>query len=61
MGMGWQIIRKYRSARIRTIRIPMESLSEQQVFQSKTNPLNADTDTDGLSDGAEVLLYHTNL
>jgi hypothetical protein len=32
----------------------------QEVLKYHTNPLNPDTDGDGLTDGQEVLKYHTN-
>lgn len=37
-----------------------DGLTNLQEFQNGTDPHNADTDGDGLTDGQEVLLYHTN-
>jgi hypothetical protein len=37
-----------------------DGLSNLQEFQIGTDPNNPDTDGDGLTDGQEVLLYHTN-
>ncbi len=37
-----------------------DGLTNLQEFQRGTDPNNADTDGDGLTDGQEVLLYHTN-
>ncbi len=37
-----------------------DGLTNLQEFQYGTDPHNPDTDGDGLTDGQEVLLYHTN-
>lgn len=37
-----------------------DGLTNLQEFQNGTDPNNPDTDGDGLTDGQEVLLYHTN-
>lgn len=37
-----------------------DGLTNLQEFQAGTDPHNPDTDGDGLTDGQEVLLYHTN-
>ena len=37
-----------------------DGLTNLQEFQAGTDPNNADTDGDGLTDGQEVLMYHTN-
>jgi hypothetical protein len=37
-----------------------DGLTNLQEFQLGTNPINPDTDSDGLSDGDEVNKYHTN-
>ena len=37
-----------------------DGLTNLQEFQAGTDPNNPDTDGDGLTDGQEVLLYHTN-
>ncbi len=37
-----------------------DGLTNLQEFQAGTDPHNGDTDGDGLTDGQEVLLYHTN-
>jgi hypothetical protein len=37
-----------------------DGLTNLQEFQKGTDPHNPDTDGDGLTDGQEVLLYHTN-
>ena len=37
-----------------------DGLTNLQEFQNGTDPHNPDTDGDGLTDGQEVLLYHTN-
>ncbi len=37
-----------------------DGLTNLQEYQNGTNPLKADTDGDGLSDGDEVNKYHTN-
>lgn len=37
-----------------------DGLTNLQEFQNGTDPHNPDTDGDGLSDGQEVLLYHTS-
>jgi 5-hydroxyisourate hydrolase-like protein (transthyretin family) len=37
-----------------------DGLTNLQEFQNGTDPHNPDTDGDGLTDGQEVLMYHTN-
>ena len=37
-----------------------DGLTNLQEFQNGTDPHNPDTDGDGLTDGQEVLVYHTN-
>ncbi len=37
-----------------------DGLTNLQEFQLGTDPHNPDTDNDGLTDGQEVLIYHTN-
>ena len=37
-----------------------DGLTNLQEFQAGTDPQNPDTDGDGLTDGQEVLMYHTN-
>ncbi len=37
-----------------------DGLTNLQEFQNGTDPNNPDTDGDGLTDGQEVLIYHTN-
>ena len=37
-----------------------DGLTNLQEFQLGTNPINPDTDGDGLNDGDEVNKYHTN-
>jgi 6-phosphogluconolactonase (cycloisomerase 2 family) len=37
-----------------------DGLTNLQEFQNGTDPHNPDTDGDGLTDGQEVLIYHTN-
>src|SRR5258708_37296176 len=37
-----------------------DGLTNLQEFQLGTDPNNPDTDGDGLTDGQEVLMYHTN-
>ncbi len=37
-----------------------DGLTNLQEFQQGTDPNNPDTDGDGLTDGQEVLIYHTN-
>ena len=37
-----------------------DGLTNLQEFQAGTDPNNPDTDGDGLTDGQEVLIYHTN-
>jgi hypothetical protein len=37
-----------------------DGLTNLQEFQTGTDPNNPDTDGDGLTDGQEVLIYHTN-
>jgi len=37
-----------------------DGLTNLQEFQAGTDPNNPDTDGDGLTDGQEVLMYHTN-
>ena len=37
-----------------------DGLTNLQEFQNGTDPHKADTDGDGLTDGQEVLMYHTN-
>jgi hypothetical protein len=37
-----------------------DGLTNLQEFMLGTNPINPDTDGDGLTDGAEVNVYHTN-
>src|SRR5262249_46160471 len=37
-----------------------DGLTNLQEFQNGTDPHNPDTDSDGLTDGQEVLLYHTS-
>lgn len=37
-----------------------DGLTNLQEFQLGTDPNNPDTDSDGLSDGDEVMIYHTN-
>src|SRR5207247_6173725 len=37
-----------------------DGLTNLQEFQEGTDPNNPDTDADGLSDGDEVNIYHTN-
>ena len=37
-----------------------DGLTNLQEFQAGTDPHNPDTDGDGLTDGQEVLIYHTN-
>jgi hypothetical protein len=37
-----------------------DGLNNLQEFQNGTDPHNPDTDGDGLTDGQEVLMYHTN-
>ncbi len=37
-----------------------DGLTNLQEFQNGTDPNNPDTDGDGLTDGQEVLVYHTN-
>jgi WD40 repeat protein len=37
-----------------------DGLTNLQEFQNGTDPHNPDTDGDGLTDGQELLLYHTN-
>jgi len=37
-----------------------DGLTNLQEYQAGTNPNNPDTDGDGLTDGQEVLIYHTN-
>ena len=37
-----------------------DGLTNLQEFQNGTDPRNPDTDGDGLTDGQEVLMYHTS-